>query len=99
MIEYKTGDIVSEDAEALVNSVNCVEIMGRGVALQFKNAFPETSKPTSRGADVTNFSQAGCLSLERISFRTQNISLTSPLSSIGGVEVGFPTLRRALRPL
>jgi O-acetyl-ADP-ribose deacetylase (regulator of RNase III) len=41
MFEYKTGNIVSEDAEALVNTVNCVGIMGRGIALQFKNAFPE----------------------------------------------------------
>ncbi len=40
MIEYKTGDILAEDAEALVNTVNCVGIMGRGIALQFKNAFP-----------------------------------------------------------
>ena len=44
MIEYKTGDILSEDAEALVNTVNCVGIMGRGIALQFKNAFPENFK-------------------------------------------------------
>ena len=41
MIEYKTGDIISEDAEALVNTVNCVGVMGRGVALQFKKAFPD----------------------------------------------------------
>ncbi len=41
MIEYKTGDILSEEAEALVNSVNCVGVMGRGIALQFKKAFPE----------------------------------------------------------
>lgn len=41
MIEFKTGDILSEDAEALVNTVNCVGVMGRGVALQFKRAFPE----------------------------------------------------------
>ena len=40
MIEYKTGDIFTEDVAALVNSVNCVGIMGRGIALQFKNAFP-----------------------------------------------------------
>jgi O-acetyl-ADP-ribose deacetylase (regulator of RNase III) len=40
MIEYKTGDILSEDAEALVNTVNCVGIMGQGIALQFKSAFP-----------------------------------------------------------
>ena len=41
MIEYKTGDVLTEDAEALVNTVNCVGVMGRGIALQFKKAFPE----------------------------------------------------------
>jgi O-acetyl-ADP-ribose deacetylase (regulator of RNase III) len=44
MIEYKEGDILREDVEALVNTVNCVGIMGRGIALQFKNAFPENFK-------------------------------------------------------
>lgn len=41
MIEFKTGDILAEDAEALVNTVNCVGVMGRGIALQFKKAFPD----------------------------------------------------------
>ena len=44
MIEYKTGDILTEDAEALVNTVNCVGIMGRGVALQVKHAYPGNFK-------------------------------------------------------
>ena len=44
MIHYKHGDMLAEDAEALVNTVNCVGIMGRGIALQFKNAFPENFK-------------------------------------------------------
>lgn len=44
MIAYKTGDILAEDAEALVNTVNCVGFMGRGIALQFKNFFPENFK-------------------------------------------------------
>lgn len=44
MIEFTTGDILRTDAEALVNTVNCVGIMGRGVALQFKNAFPANFK-------------------------------------------------------
>ena len=39
-INFTTGDILASDAEALVNTVNCVGIMGRGVALQFKNEFP-----------------------------------------------------------
>jgi len=41
MVELKRGDILSEDAEALVNTVNCVGIMGRGIALQFRRAFSE----------------------------------------------------------
>jgi O-acetyl-ADP-ribose deacetylase (regulator of RNase III) len=44
MIEFRTGDILTADAEALVNTVNCVGIMGRGIALQFKNAFPANFK-------------------------------------------------------
>ena len=44
MIEFRTGDILTADAQALVNTVNCVGVMGRGVALQFKNAFPENFK-------------------------------------------------------
>ncbi len=44
MITYKTGNIIREDVEALVNTVNCVGIMGRGVALQFKDAFPDNFK-------------------------------------------------------
>ena len=44
MIEFRTGDILAADAEALVNTVNCVGIMGRGIALQFKNAFPDNFK-------------------------------------------------------
>ena len=44
MIEYKVGDIFAEEVEALVNSVNCVGVMGRGIALQYKIAFPENFK-------------------------------------------------------
>jgi O-acetyl-ADP-ribose deacetylase (regulator of RNase III) len=44
MIEYRSGDIVKANAEALINTVNCVGVMGRGIALQFKNAFPENFK-------------------------------------------------------
>lgn len=44
MIRFTSGDILAADAEALVNTVNCVGIMGRGIALQFKNAFPKNFK-------------------------------------------------------
>jgi len=44
MIKLTQGDILKADAEALVNTVNCVGIMGRGIALQFRKAFPENFK-------------------------------------------------------
>jgi O-acetyl-ADP-ribose deacetylase (regulator of RNase III) len=44
MIRFTSGDILTAPAEALVNTVNCVGIMGRGIALQFKNSFPRNFK-------------------------------------------------------
>lgn len=40
-IEYTTGDIFASDCEALVNPVNCVGVMGAGLAKQFKQRYPE----------------------------------------------------------
>lgn len=44
MITYKEGNILDAPAEALVNTVNTVGVMGKGIALQFKNTFPENYK-------------------------------------------------------
>lgn len=41
MIKTVKGNLLEQDVQALVNTVNCVGVMGRGIALQFKNAFPE----------------------------------------------------------
>jgi O-acetyl-ADP-ribose deacetylase (regulator of RNase III) len=41
MITYKTGNLLNAPVEALVNTVNTVGVMGKGIALQFKKAFPE----------------------------------------------------------
>lgn len=40
MLTYKTGDLLLDDAQALVNAVNCVGIMGAGVAAQFRARWP-----------------------------------------------------------
>jgi O-acetyl-ADP-ribose deacetylase (regulator of RNase III) len=39
-IRTKIGDMFAEPVEALVNTVNCVGVMGKGVALEFKNRWP-----------------------------------------------------------
>jgi len=44
MIIHTQGDLLRDDSEAIVNTVNCVGVMGRGIALQFRNAYPENFK-------------------------------------------------------
>ena len=38
---YAQGDLLQADAQALVNPVNTVGVMGKGLAAQFKKTFPE----------------------------------------------------------
>lgn len=44
MIEIVSGNLLEAEVEALVNPVNCVGVMGKGLALQFKQAFPDNFK-------------------------------------------------------
>ena len=39
-VKLVNGDLLKSEAHALVNTVNCVGVMGKGVALQFKRAYP-----------------------------------------------------------
>ena len=36
-----TGDLFESGAQTLVNTVNCVGVMGKGIALEFKKRFPD----------------------------------------------------------
>jgi O-acetyl-ADP-ribose deacetylase (regulator of RNase III) len=41
MFKALIGDIFASRAQTLVNTVNCVGVMGKGVAFEFKKRFPE----------------------------------------------------------
>lgn len=41
MIIWKTGDLFTSTAQVLVNTVNCEGVMGKGIALEFKNKYPD----------------------------------------------------------
>lgn len=51
MVEFKKGNILKEQAEAIVNTVNCVGVMGKGIALQFKQAYPKNFKEYKKACD------------------------------------------------
>lgn len=44
MLKFTNDDILKANVEALVNTVNCVGVMGKGLALQFKQRFPKNFK-------------------------------------------------------
>lgn len=60
MIDYVQGDLLAANAEALVNAVNIVGVMGKGIALQFKRSYPGVFKSYERAC------KAGELRLGRV---------------------------------
>lgn len=44
MIKFIIGNMFESNSKTLVNTVNCVGVMGKGVALEFKNKYPEMFK-------------------------------------------------------
>jgi O-acetyl-ADP-ribose deacetylase (regulator of RNase III) len=79
MIELKQGNLLEADAEALVNTVNTQGVMGKGVALQFKKAFPEMYE------DYKKACEKGTVSIGKMHVFRQN-SLMEPKYIIN-----FPT--------
>lgn len=51
-IRYKSGDMFEQPAEAIVNTVNCVGVMGKGVALEFKRRWPANFRAYKRLCDA-----------------------------------------------
>jgi O-acetyl-ADP-ribose deacetylase (regulator of RNase III) len=43
-VTTKVGDLLKSDAQTLVNTVNCIGVMGKGIALAFKRKFPDMFK-------------------------------------------------------
>ena len=47
MLKFRSGDLFESGAVAIINAVNCVGVMGKGLALQVKQAYPEVFKKYS----------------------------------------------------
>lgn len=64
MIKYITGNLLESEAEALVNTVNTVGVMGKGIALQFKKQFPYNAKIYRKACKDKAFSIGDILVVE-----------------------------------
>lgn len=52
MVKLTRGNVLKADVEALVNTVNCVGHMGKGIALQFKKAHPKNFEAYRKACDA-----------------------------------------------
>ena len=103
MVLFKTGNLFDEDVEALVNTVNCVGVMGRGVALQFKNAFPANFRAYRAACDRGEVQPGTMFVFENPSIDGPRFIINFPTkrhwrskSRIGDVERGLTALAKEI---
>lgn len=65
MIRYTTGNLLDADVEALVNTVNTVGISGKGIALMFKETYPENFRVYEAACKTGQLAPGGLLVVER----------------------------------
>jgi len=106
MIEYKKGNILLEQTEAIVNTVNCVGVMGRGIALQYKEQYPQNFK-AYKIACKNNEVQPGKMFIIQInSLINPKYIINFPTkrhwkgkSSISDIELGLNALAEEIKSL
>lgn len=86
MIQYTTGNLLEAPAEAVVNTVNEIGVMGKGIALMFREAFPDNTKAYQEAC------RRGEVKVGRM-LVTQNRALIGPRWIIN-----FPTKRHWRHP-
>lgn len=103
MIVFRNGNILTSGAEAVVNTVNCQGVMGKGLALAVKQKYPsvfEAYAEDCRGRKVRVGFVRSYLTLERpqktiVNFPTKD-DWRLP-SCLGWIERGLVDLRRETR--
>lgn len=103
MITYKTGNLLDAPVEALVNTVNTVGVMGKGIALQFKNAFPENFKAYSDAVKLGNVQLGKVLIVPVNPIGSLRYVINFPTkgnwrypSQLGWIESGLQDLRKQI---
>lgn len=109
MIREGHGNLLPADAEVLVNTVNTVGVMGKGLALQFRRAYPEMfevyAEACKRGEVVlgrVHVWPTGATTGPRfvVSFPTKgHWRARSDLADLGDVRTGLVDLERVVRDL
>src|SRR5882724_12954441 len=104
MIEFQQGDILRANAEALVNTVNCVGVMGRGIALQFRKEFPDNFKIYKTACDRKELQPGKMLVFDLNRLENPRLIINFPTkrhwkgkSLIEDIKIGLKALAEEIR--
>ena len=104
MIEYKNGNLLQSNVEALVNTVNTVGVMGKGIALQFKQAFPENFAAYEKAAKRQEILPGKMFVYETGNFTNPRYIINFPTkrhwrgkARLDDIEAGLQDLLRVIR--
>jgi O-acetyl-ADP-ribose deacetylase (regulator of RNase III) len=64
MLNFTSGNLLNSRCYALVNTVNTVGVMGKGIALQFKNEFPHNYKVYRNACETRQLQIGGLLTVK-----------------------------------
>lgn len=105
MIKYIEGNLLESEAQALVNTVNTVGVMGKGIALQFKNQFPNNFKAYKKACKdgeiaigkLFVFEESNLLSGKKIIINFPTKTKWSAPSQYSYIEEGMKDLVRIIK--
>lgn len=104
MITSATGNLLTNDAEALVNTVNLDGVMGKGIALQFAKAFPEILPPYEAACRSGELAPGRVQVIERPGLLNPRYIINVPTkrhwrgkSRMADIEAGLADLVRVVR--
>ena len=104
MIHLAHGDILKHEADALVNTVNCMGVMGRGIALQFRRAFEDNYEAYRKAAKANEIRPGQMFVFERSALEQPRWIINFPTkrhwkgkSRIEDIEAGLVDLVRVIR--
>ena len=106
MIIYQTGNILHDQADAIINTVNTVGVMGKGLALQFKKAFPDNFKVYKKACDDQGLVTGEVLTVELNSINAPFYIINFPTkahwkgkSKLEYIEQGLSSLKSEVKRL
>src|SRR5262245_16939962 len=106
MIQRAQGNLLDAPAQALVNTVNTVGIMGKGIALQFKKSFLANYKAYKRACEKGELQPGSVLTFDMGSLSTPRYIINFPTkrhwrgkSRIEDIEAGLRALTEEVKKL